>query len=97
MFGIDVLGEMDRATDPQDDLGRLRRKVKKIYKSKALTEHPDKGGDEESWKVLTNAYNMIQKIEYKIPRRKMRMVGLVIEVDSGKATVSAATGWWYPI
>lgn len=33
--------------------------IKKAYRRKALTEHPDKGGDEEKFKKLNEAYNVL--------------------------------------
>ena len=35
--------------------------IKKTYRKKALTCHPDKGGDPESFKTLGNAVNKIVK------------------------------------
>ena len=33
--------------------------IKRAYRRKALTEHPDKGGDEEKFKKLNEAYNVL--------------------------------------
>ena len=42
------------------------QEIKKAYKKKALQNHPDKGGDGETFAKLTNAYEtMLHKDEYK--------------------------------
>ena len=33
--------------------------IKKAYHKKALKEHPDKGGDPESWKEISAAYGVL--------------------------------------
>ena len=37
-----------------------RDEIKKAYRQKALVFHPDKGGDEEIFKKITKAYEMLQ-------------------------------------
>ena len=46
----DTLGVLRGAT--QDD-------IKKAYRKKALKHHPDKGGDEEAFKALTRAFDVL--------------------------------------
>lgn len=46
----DTLGVLRGAT--QDD-------IKKAYRKKALKHHPDKGGDEEAFKALTRAFDIL--------------------------------------
>jgi len=42
------------------------QEIKKAYKKKALLNHPDKGGDSETFAKLTNAYEtMLHKDDYK--------------------------------
>lgn len=46
----DLLGADPKATDAE---------LKKAYRKKALALHPDKGGDPEQFKEVTNAYEML--------------------------------------
>lgn len=46
----DLLGIQKDATD---------KDIKKAYRKKALKEHPDKGGDEEKFKEITRAHQIL--------------------------------------
>ena len=46
----DLLGIQKDATD---------KDIKKAYRKKALKEHPDKGGDEEKFKEITKAHQIL--------------------------------------
>jgi DnaJ family protein A protein 2 len=46
----DLLGVEKNATFDQ---------IKKAYRKLALKEHPDKGGDAEKFKLITNAYEVL--------------------------------------
>lgn len=52
----DILGVPKTAT---------KEEIKKAYKKKALEHHPDKGGDEEVFKKVSNAYNVLSDDEKK--------------------------------
>lgn len=52
----DVLGVKRNATIDE---------IKKAYRKKATTEHPDKGGDEKKFQEITNAYHVLSNPEKK--------------------------------
>ena len=35
--------------------------IKKAYRKKAITDHPDKGGDPEKFKKITEAYSILSE------------------------------------
>ena len=67
---------MVHSTEYYDLLGvkpsASKSEIKRAYRKKALKEHPDKGGDEEKFKQLTQAYDVLQDEE---KRRKYDQFG----------------------
>lgn len=46
--------------------------VKKHFRKLSMSKHPDKGGNEDEYRVLLSAYNKIS-CGYKVPERKKRI------------------------
>ena len=55
----EILGVVETAT--QDE-------IKKAYRQKAKELHPDKGGDEEMFKKVTNAYDILSDENKKVTK-----------------------------
>jgi curved DNA-binding protein CbpA len=47
---------------PTDD----KRLIKKTYRQSALKHHPDRGGDEEKFKIVSNAYSVLSDDQQKL-------------------------------
>ena len=53
-----------------------KKEITKAYRKKALKEHPDKGGDEEEFKKLTGAYEILKDDEKRETYNKYGLEGL---------------------
>ena len=87
---LDILGV--GLLDPED-------KVKKNYRSLALKNHPDRGGDGEVMKAINGAYDFMKQNKVRIDqiRRKHQRrgsgFGFVFTFDMDGSTATTATGW----
>lgn len=56
--------------------GATTDEVKKAFRKKAIREHPDKGGDADKFKKLTEAYEILSNPEKKDLYDRYGMEGL---------------------
>lgn len=59
--------------------------LKTAYRHKALTEHPDKGGDQDKFDAIFNAYNLLQD-----PERRLEYDEQLVEAASKAVLVEGA-------
>lgn len=50
--------------------------IKKAYRTQSLKHHPDKGGDEDQFKLVNEAYS-VSRSESFLPRKKSDDVGFL--------------------
>ncbi len=66
-----VLGVDENAT--QDD-------IKKSYRKKAIEHHPDKGGNEETFKKISEAYDVLGNEDKRRQYDNQKIIHLVVLV-----------------
>jgi hypothetical protein len=97
LFGLDKedLPEATPAPVPvmEKRLDEFKEKLKKAYRKKAHEYHPDKGGDEEKFRLLNNLYHDLIKNLRITPVRRPQPVVRVVRVYSSGTSTSTTTGW----
>ena len=61
----------------------IKNKAKETYKELAFKHHPDRGGDEEKMKQLSEAMQVIDKMRFELPRPRPVIHRHVIVVNMG--------------
>jgi len=80
MFNFSNNNSSSQSNELYDILGVSRnatiQEIRKAYRKKALKEHPDKGGNEEEFKKLTGAYEILKDDEKREIYNKHGLEGL---------------------
>jgi hypothetical protein len=82
--------DADRVTE------ELKSEIKNRFRHSALTLHPDKGGNAEEFKKLSDAYTTILKnfrIRYQPPVPQMQYIVINLSNMSSLDTTSTFTTW----
>jgi len=102
LFGFDIRAfSAGKRFVTQEDADRItddvKEEIKKRFHQLALQLHPDKGGDGEKFKVLSNAYNMIQekfRIMIAPPQPQIQVVVYQTYYGYSNYSGTTATGSW---
>ena len=94
-FNVDLMGCLESATSDDDVIVKFndaKDAVKVSYKRIAFDTHPDRGGDVEKFKEITDLYNSIKKLELQVRQPRPQPVMRVTVQFNSSCVSSVATG-----
>ena len=91
---MDAIQAVRRAPNAQaaaERLDALKDEARRRYRKLVFELHPDRGGDPESFKLLTQVYEEVQKLRVQPQQTRPVFRRVIVNIPAPTATTTSAT------